>query len=455
MRITDLKWAVLPLLVLTGCGKDDENGGENPEGPGGQGSMEVMTPEQSKSFLQDASIDFLNKFNPEDQKQVIELAAYFSEEYGDLDAPDEFDIDDDGDYDYSGSPAGFIKAMAKAAKGDLDAMSRAAFTYSYTFNFNKFAGIYEPSRNRRQWVKTGSSKDIVFRFTNRMAQPVELKITQSGGSSDIEYTEKYTDWDYWTDEEYEEIYKYYISIPKNVTATLTENGKQLAHTTVVSSINLDGHTISADVEATLMNIKADARVNGTDTKVEASANFYVSGAKIGNTYVTINGSNLCNHKKYESFEDMDDDQLYAEFAKMFQNGSCGVDILGKVQAYGQVNYYRDLPYDLGSYYDDEDYDSQYSAQADCQKACDRLNKNVTAQLRYNNTTTNQATIQFYPEFDKWGSNYWEYWISARLLFPDGTTYDIESYFDNFTNVSNKWETLIEAYERIWDSASMR
>lgn len=455
MKNSDLKWALLPLLVLTACGEDDHNGDGNPDGPGGEGTMEVMTPEESKTFLQNASIDFLNKFNPEEQKQVIDLAAYFSEEYGDFDAPDEFDIDDDGYADYSASPTGFIKAMANASNGDLDAMTRAAFTYSYTINFDKFAGIYEPSRNRHQWVKTGSSKDIVFRFTNRIAQPVELKITQSGGVSDVNFSEKYTDWDYWTGEEYEEIYNYYISIPKNVTATLTENGKQLANTNVVSSINIDGHTLSADVQASLMNIKSVASVNGTDTKVEASANFYVSGNEVANAYATVHGDNLCNTKKYESLEDMDDDRLYAELAKMFQKGNCGVDVLGLVQVYGQVNYYEDLPADLDSYYDNYDYDSQYSAQAACQKACDRLNKNVTTQLRYNMTATDQASLLFYPEFDRWGTSYWEYWIGARLLFPDGTTYDMDSYFDKFTNVSNKWETLIEAYEKIWDSARLR
>ncbi len=458
MKLSNLKWTALSLIVLASCGDNDKgNDVDNPDGPQGSGTMEVMTSEESKTFLQNATTDFLNKFQPEDQRAVIELAAYFSQEYADLEAPAEFEVEADGK---NRTPGAYLKALASAAKGDMDGLTRAAVTYSYTINFDRFAGVYEANKSKGEWVKTGESKDVVFKFTNKSAQPVELKVTQAGGIYDLDFTltEWEEDYDYETGhwEEYEEKHNYYLSVPKNVTVTLTENGKQLANSTIVSNINVDGHTLSADINATLMNLKAEAKVSGNDTKVEAYTNFYVSGDKVGNAYATVNGNNLCDKKKYESFEDMDDEQVKAELAKMLKTGDCGADMLGKVQVFGQVSYYKEMPDDLDCYFDDYDYSSKDEARNECQKVCDRLNKNVKTQLRYNNTTTDQATLQFVPDFDDWsGGTYWEYYVTCNILFPDETSYNVDSYFEKFTNVSNKWETLLDAYEKIWDTAGGR
>lgn len=450
MNLSKIKWLGMSLILLSSCGDKDDNKVDNPEGPQGSGTMQEMTPEESKVFIQNTATEFLNLFNPQDQRQVIELATYFSSEFEDYDAPEEFESDNDGK---SRTPAPYIKAIGQAAKGDLDALTRAAYTYSYSIKFDKLAGVYEPNAREERWVKTGNSEDIVFKFINKNGKPVEMKVRQSGGTSDFHFSEIYREeelinghWD-----EYEVEYKYFLSLPKNVTATLTENGKELANSTVTSSIDIDGHKISASTNATLMNLKAIAKVDGNDSKVASTAEFYVSGNKVANSYATVTGNNLCNNKKYQSFEDMDNDEIYAELTKMFKAGDCGGNVLDKVQVYGQFEYYEELPDDLDNYWDYEAYDSKEDAQAACQKVCDRLNKNIRAQLRFNNTATNQATIQFVPFLDQWGysDNYWEYYISANLLFPDKTSYNIYSYFDRFTNVTNKWESLLSAYNKIW------
>lgn len=449
MNLSKCKWAILSLVVLASCGGKDDNEIDNPEGPQGSGSMQEMTPEESKEFLQNTATEFLNLFNPQDQKQAIDLAAYFSSEFEDYDAPDEFNIEPDG---RNRIPTPYIKALGQAAKGDLDALTRAAMTYSYTLKFDRFAGVYEPESKSEKWVKTGDSKDIIFKFTNQSNQPVEMKVSQSGGSYDVDFS--VMDWDYDSYEEYEIQYNYFLSVPKNVTASLIENGKELANSTVVSSVDVKGHKINADVNATLMNIKALCKVDGNDSKVEARAEFFVSGNKVADSYATITGNHLCDKTKYESFEDMDDDQIESELAKMFKTGDCSGNLLDKVQVYGQMEYYRELASDLDSYWDEYDFNSKDQAQKACQTVCDRLNKNVRTQLRYNKTATDQATIQFVPFFYQWGSSeqYWECYVSANLLFPDKTTYNIDSYFDRFTNVTNKWNSLISAYEKIWNSA---
>lgn len=457
MNVSNFKWAALALVMLASCGGKDDNKIDNPEGPQGSGSMQEMTPEQSKEFLQNTATEFLNLFNPQDQKQAIELAAYFSSEFEDFEAPDEFEIEPDGQ---NRTPSPYLKALGQAAKGDLDALTRAAMSYSYTIKFDKLAGVYEPNYKDEKWVKTGNSKDIIFKFTNKEGQPVEMKVSQSGGASDIDFS--VLDWDYDYDystgsyEEYEVQYNYFLSVPKNVTASLVENGKEIANSTVISSIDIKGHKLNADVNATLMNLKAYGKIDGNDSKIEATAEFFVSGDKVADSYATVTGNNLCDRNKYESFEDMDDDQIEAELAKMFKSCDCGGNVLDKVQVYAQMDYYKELPADLDSYWD-EDYESKDAALRACQAVCDRLNKNINTQLRYNKTATDQATLQFLPYFEQWGSSnqYWEYYVIANLLFPDKTSYDLESYFDRFTNVTNKWQSLFNAYEKIWYTAGGR
>ncbi len=82
-------------------------------------------------------------------------------------------------------------------------------------------------------------------------------------------------------------------------------------------------------------------------------------------------------------------------------------------------------------------------------------------MRYKKTNTVQGTFIFQPKYNDYGYydyyrdsyyNNWEYYASPVLKFPDGTTYEVESYFEGFSNVVNKWEVLIEDYENIWDRA---
>ncbi|MDE6716738.1 MAG: hypothetical protein K2J70_00965, partial [Muribaculaceae bacterium] len=327
---------------------------------------------------------------------------------------------------------------------------------SSPIGFDGFAGIYAPDPSLEEWVKKGDSKDVVFKFKNGAGQQVEMKVSQSGGVSELDFSN--SDWDYeynpgtGTYEEQETIYTYYLSIPKNITATLTENGTQLASTTVVSSIDVKGHTFSADVNATLMNLKATVKMAGNDNAIESRTELFADNQKIATAYATVEGDGLCDLDRYKELEDLEEDMLNNQLGKMLKKGNCGLDFLGKVQVYGQLTYYEKLPLDLDGSFDGWEYDKdKTAAQKAVQEACDRLNKNIKAQLRYNNTKTDQATILFQPGFEDW-DYMWEYYTDCVLLFPDDTKYSMETYFKNFTNVTGKFDSLVDAYLKMWNQA---
>lgn len=439
--------AAVLTLALTGCGDDPDpvSEGDGPEGPGGNGSMAVMSPEDSKEHLQNTATDFMDLFDSEDQREAIELTSYFSETFGDFDLPDVFYFDEDDYY----SPARYMKALNSAAKGDLDGLTRAAYTYTYNINFDKLTGIYEPNTRDEEWVKTGNSSDIIFKFKDAKNANCELRVTKAGGNSDFTVEMEDEDWDYY-EGYYTEEYIYNLSIPNTVNAELKQGSNTIANTKVTSSINIKGHSLSADVDATLANIQAKANLNGTDNKVTSSADFYIDGKKQASSSATLNGNRLCDLDYLQNLEDEDDED--DAVLNVLKNGSCSLNALDQVQVYGQATFNRDFFECMDGYWDSYDYNSKSVAENACKEACDKLSNVLKVQLRYNNTATDQATMAFQPQFDSWGYYGWEYYITPVLKFPDGTTYDFEDYFGRFNNVENKFETVINAYENLWNKA---
>ncbi|MDE5876446.1 MAG: hypothetical protein K2H47_03005 [Muribaculaceae bacterium] len=445
MKLDKLGYAVVALAMLAGCSDNDPDPVDNPDGPQGSGEMTEMSPEESKEFLTATSTEFLNLFNPSDQSEAIEVAAYFQKVYGDFDMPQQFRDLEEVRY---ASPAKYFRAIHRAASGDVDALTRAAYTYTYHINFDRFAGKYEPVSSREEWVKTGDSKDIIFVFTDGNNRQCELKASKGAGTSDFDYS--YTDeGDGYYDDE---TYNYYLSIPKEIKVTLTVGGKVLADSKVVSDINVNGHSLRMETTATLCNLTVNAAVNGTDIKVQANMEAYVSGKKALSSYATVNGHDLCNKNKIEDLIDRDDADYM--LSSMLTDGECGGDVLGKVQVYGQMKYYKGMVDDLDNYWGSYNYGSKNEAKIACEQVCDKLNANVKTQMRYNGTATDQATLVFVPYLYDWSYD-WEYALEANLLFPDGTTYSVDSYFDKFTTVTNKWEALIDAYDRAWSNALPR
>lgn len=442
------------MMLLMGsvvaCGdKDKEFEGDLDDQ--GSGSMEVMSPTESKNFLETTAKEFIGYFNPNDQKQVIQLCDYFLDEYGDLDAPKEFEIEEDEDY-YSNaweSPAKIIKAMRQLAKNaNGPSMAKELYTYTYTINFDRFKGVYQPGTY--SWQRVSDSDDIVFRFAGPNDEQCEAKVSASGSTSNAEVTYDDTWFDYWDNMEYTDRYIYKISVPKTLTATLTQDRETLANAKVETDVDYKGHKYTATVTATVANIQASVTSNGDDSHLYQATGVWVSGTQIVNCTAEVKGYNLCNVDKIiDGFEnDFEDYKL----TNWFTTGSAKVNVLDKVQVYADVTF-KDSFVDADDSWGYWDYDSRNEAYQEAQRVADIFNNNIDAKVRYNNKATDQATFQVQPVLDKWGSSdqYWEYYLEPVLYFPqDKTTYTFEEYFEKgFESLEKQWNSLIDSYERLW------
>lgn len=413
MKKSYLKWGVLCLAALAvGC-SDDKTEIDNPEGPQGSGSMQAMSPEESRQFLEGVAVGFMDMINPEDQRPIIELAAYYFKEYATYTLPPEFIPG------ASYTPTEYLRQLAEAAKGYIGSLTRAAATYSSTPSFAQYTGIYEPDAATHSWVKSADSQDIIFRFPDQTGQTAELKVSQPA--------------------------------PMNMSASLTDNGTQMAATSFTASLDEKKQTLSANMEASLMNIRTTTQVAGIDSKIESRSQMFVSNAPVATAYATVEGDGLCDPERYKALKDLEKDMLDDQIGKMVKKGYCGIDLAGKVQLYGQMDYYTRLPLDIAGAYGVWDEDKAQMGQAACQQACDRLNKNITAQLRYNNTATDQATLLFRPAVKNLGYMT-EYYPESVLRFPDGSQYTPAEYFSSFTSVASRFQSLLQSYIAIWMQA---
>lgn len=420
IKFSNLKWMGLCLLMLASCDKGTDI--DNPEGPQGSGKMEVMSPAESKAFIEETAAKFLMKFNPEDQKELIDLSAYYTITYGEYRLPENF-------YAVIGSlvptPGDYLNHLLSGAQGDLSGLTRAATDFSYGAVFKELTGIYQPDPSTQSWVRSADSDNIEFQFNNRAGQPVVLKVAQQGL-----YAEK-----------------------TNVAVALTENGVELAGSSVVSTFNSKKHTMSADVEARLMNLRTRTEIEGKDPIVESRSEFFIGEEKMSTAYASFKGSGLCDRAKWEEFRNIEKLLLDNLIGHMVKKGYCGLDVMGAIQVYGQMDYYEKLPLDISGLYAGWGSTDKNMVKRACQDACDRLNKNIKSQVRYNGTKTNQATLLFQPVYKEW-DNMWGYEAYPMIKFPDKSIYTPAEYFSGFADMAPKLGALLDAYKNMWMAACM-
>lgn len=435
-------FSALALGIVSCSDKPDDP--EKPDKPSGE--MEVMTPSESKKYLAEQANEFLGKFKAADQKEIIDLAAYCIEAYGDLDLPKEFEIDETKT---EANPIRMIRAFASTVgEGNVSRAGASSITYTYSLDFEKFKGIYKPGGNR--WTKSGESNDIIFQFTDAYGNNCELKAEISSKTSDgtISYVDEYYDWYY--DEELSEEYVYNFRIPKEINITLKQNSNTLASSKVSSDIDVKGHKLNVTANVNAANVAAAVNLNGTDTKVSQTSSLSVSNQVLVTSEANVYGHNLCN---YDFYIESEDDDIQDVLVSLLDNADATISIMNKVRIDAKATYSNALYNALNTPYDSYEFDSEADAIKAVTNALATLNNNTEALVRYDNKETVQARLTWDYDLDRYGS-YWEYYINPLIQFEaDQTKYGFEEYFEKgFSSVEDSWDDLVSSYRKVWNAA---
>lgn len=398
-------------MLLTACGDDPEPVTADNNGNTGTGSNgESYTTEQTKERIASIAEQFMSKFNPEDQKNLVQFLDYMAETYGD------YSIEDD---DYWYAPMRHIGRSTEIIDLVNDVPS----------------GIYTPDGNG-EWVKTGNSTDVVFRIPNDARYGnIDLTVKREGGKNELNVTTPDED-------------SYHLVIPSKVTAILTARGTTMLTDILEANLNLSNNTLTATENLTAANIKVTANVNANNTQATVRSTFCVGGEQLISATGNVNGRNLCDP------DAIAEAVYYEAFERLFNSAKINGNVMNSLYLSGTANITKQVieAYDgwfkFGPYSDS----SETEASLACDRAITLLNRNIICDLSFTNGGASQAKLVMIKDGDSYdnliGQRYGSYWPTPAIEFADGSTYTDDIFEYGFDSVFDRFDALINAYKNI-------
>lgn len=448
MKKTNLFFAFV--LMTSACLISSCKGGDDPTGgllDDPKGTMGVLSPDEQKDFLVDVGEELINTFNPNDQKEAVELAdeLYYKYKNYDWDAIGE-EFEDELDDIYStefesffGMPRRMIDVINGKKKVSLE-------NKEILLTLSKFGRIIEfDDKNKTVKITKTDDPSVVAKFSDSEGTKCELKVWGEGKEIEGSYTYEDGHWDYNYDEWVSDGKR---TIRVKVPRTIKMHLKHGSNSLISFTFNWDSNI--KDYVNTSLNLQVINLVFAEETKVsttEASAVFSFSYGDKGLIAAAVNlpkyelidwegGKDITEEEGENWLEEYDD--KYKSMLGKVGKGEVKLDILGKVQLRGGVTdgaALVDAYYNWGDkYYNDE--------QDECQDLCDLLNKYIYLSVYYNNTTTEQAKLlmQVYED-------YYGYDIEPIMYFPqDETSIAVMTYFN-----SSKFLGLVDLVEELANS----
>lgn len=431
------------VLGITSC-KDKETSLDGPADP--EGTMATMTPERSKKFLDETGQEFLQKFNADDQADLLKLIRYFIDTYGDLEMPENWEVEET---ETVRGPRYLLRGLEQAfGYGNSTRAGATVTTYLYNFDYEDFLGVYTPGND--SWEYAGASSNIVFKFKNEAGQDCEIiaQPTRSTQTGTIEWTEndKDSSGNILSSEETKVEYR----APKSVDLYVNQGNETLVQGKVDVALDMIAETFDFTVSVSAAKATVAFKFTGSHTQVQQASSLAYDGNLLVEELVQATGNHFTDISYIQEIDGRDAKEVCGE---MLRDGKVSVSVLNKVRIDATASY-SDALYDAIDFdYDSYTYTSKNEAEAACKRACNTLKNSVSAVMRYNNTQTVQAKLIFNTGFEEWSGG-WEYQVHPLLYFEeDGSTYEFEDYFEEgFANVQDRWEDLKDAYQTVWDNA---
>lgn len=437
--------AVALTFTVASCGDSNDEPGLGSLTPDWSASdkenvEKITTDEEAKEYLGETAEIVMSKFQPADQKPLIELAADFASDYEDFSIEFNQSAYSNARPRSSRALARFMKEARQAiATGRYLNLSRAA---QNVLEIGMFTGVYEPDPSRRMFTRTASSNDVVVRFFHNGVR-CEMKVTASSDSWKLDSYKM-------TEGEVDA-----IKVPRTITFSLTEGNTTLASGTVKTNW-ADGKELFCNADVTALNIHVKGEIKATNSTVTTNDALYVDGAEILKATGKVNGNKMVTssavEKIFDKEKDYYDDYYYYEFnpqrtAEMFRSAEASAKLMGRVNVVAQApDSKKFLAIEDTYFYEDEDYDGKRS----CQKVCDILNSAAPAKVFLAGNTKATATLKWQPRryTDSWDmETWWE--IDPVLSFADGSTYSIIDYGTaDFNSVVSGFNSVVYAYERM-------
>lgn len=461
--------------------------------------VEPIKPKEQKTRLQDVGLEFLNAIQAETHENLVQVAAYIDDEFGNFDIDETYvnKVESLCDETYNAptrksNPVSAIRGLMAmsldAAQNGAQLATRADDIYMYTVEagLTDLYGKFTPNYGDEVWQYQSVNDRLEVSFTDDDDNQWVATLKGSGGTTRVHVTgeDKYHyTWTSW-DGEYQDEYKWHdkydvsIDVPKVITFVVKCNQNKVVDMTVNSSLAFEAdyysdvkdynnnYTYEYDydgeyrfsVDYTNLNYDATLNVNGyqeswtvnaTKSGISSNAEVKINGKSMMKSNASLNADVEALVKLMNDAANAEDEDDIDIDAKVLKNFSMSLDVLGKVQLKGKCDSFEKL-YDA-AYLTDEEAEEKYGdmeTERALDKYLDGINATYDIALYYDNTNTVQANVEleaFVEKDEYYDETYW--WVEPVLVFAaDGSRYTFEDYFDD----ENAFSELIDAANELAD-----
>lgn len=418
--------AVAMATTFASCSSSDDGNGSSSSfstgdvAGGGNGPAVAYTSNDLKLKLEATARDLMDKINTADFQEIVDLAEYM---------------------DHNNISGANVNNWARSIVESLTNYTGSNVTGLY--RASNFYGEFEAING--SWQKTGEANHLQFKL-NFNGNSYVLLLTHSGNETPLKIAEDGHDDDSYG-RRYDVHREYTIQVPANLHASLTKNGASMAELDVNTSFSQSGFNFNPQTDRAEANIKANVgqyafNISRAVFNPQSNADLSVTFSKGDEKLITANATAAGKMG-------VRDGEIGLEDAG---KANVKVNVLnGRIIVSGEITNAREFISFIN-----EASDNKYD-EAAYKKAIEEANNRRDVGIYADNSSASSATVKLYPfaEENRYGAAAPQRWSAQPVIvFPDGTQYGFEEYFDQqtFGNVIRKFQQLIQEFEGLVDDA---
>lgn len=457
---------LLPVLALMGC-------------PGNQKEVEPLTPIESKSYLQETGIEFMESIKAEDHQNLVDLTYFVGDEFSDFEVDERYVDKVSGIYQESSEasakapnanvPASVFELVSlcqEIAQNGQALTTRATEIYTINAGFPDLYGSFTPDYQNNVWTYDASVKDrleVSFKDNQNQLWVATLKGSKETTLLHIKAESIYDE--YWYGSQYKdhEVYDYKFRVPKEIVFDVTCDGVSVIKLVVKSDLALamdlydsyeyyyDGNQDSSEEELRLtldytnLNLDASLNVNGYETIVK---NAVTKKDITASSEIKIAGKSML---RVQSVVAVDIDKLVSniEDAESVENSvksiSFEADMMGAVQIKADCPNFKLTFNAIENIVEAEENDYDFR---EFSNRVSELNGTYDIHVYYEGNNTVQASVELeaYERQGGWNDVKYNDYRPILVFAADDSQYQFENYFSE-----SSFSDLIDAFEELVNS----
>lgn len=404
-------------------------------GGGGKKSGPALKPDEQKVKIEQTATELMDIMDSKDYKNLAQTSSAFYYALDELDNPG---------YDWSE-----LEVIGEQIYEDSFQIEELADGCAITMNLflANAKGLVTLGKNKATYKDYDGTKIV---WTDSSNNTWAAEISQSGAVKTMDFNTFVSEMD-WYGEIHTHTYDIKVGVPEKVTAYMSRNGEKIAEITVDLKIDVKASDVELKDDIPYVkkgSVSVSTTIKVADLALTIAPSYNVTTGQLKFTESLYKGKQLiletsasCSGKVYEILEEEEIDVT---------NVNISADILGQIQISGTCSDVAALIEYIEN--------TQPESKSDWQRAAAKLNSFFDVNLRFDETSNVQASLEF--ECAEHYNDYSDktyYTLGLVVVFNDGSRYSVEEVYgdedmervegllDEFEYWAGTYISLIESY----------